>query len=169
MKKIKASNTNKYILVDDEDYARTSEYTWRIYKSHDLKRGNYAVRTINWYEGEKRRQKLQYLHHFIIGRKEGMMVDHINQNRLDNRKSNLRYCTQAQNYMNRTGTKSKSGYRGVRWSNKEGKWTASISLNYKKYYLGSFETAEKASKAYQEKAKELYGEFCPQLLTSHNK
>ena len=85
-------------------------------------------------------------------------VDHIDNNRLNNKVNNLRWATHQQNTMNKakTTTKTTSKYKGV-W--KESKWRAGIKHNYKTIHLGYFETEEEAARAYNAKATELFGEL----------
>jgi hypothetical protein len=85
---------------------------------------------------------------------EGMLVDHINGNRLDNRLANLRAATRAQSCRNRAGT-SASGFIGVSWHNQRRKWRASITYNGRTYSLGLHDTPEAAALARDAKALEL--------------
>jgi len=84
-------------------------------------------------------------------------IDHINGNSLDNRLINLRECSHKENHGNRKKEDNVSGFKGV--SPKDKKWQARICHNYKRIYLGLFETAEEAAKAYDAKARELFGRF----------
>tara|TARA_R110000824_G_scaffold396554_1_gene598108 strand:- start:1212 stop:1535 length:324 start_codon:yes stop_codon:yes gene_type:complete len=96
---------------------------------------------------------------FIMDAPKGMQVDHINRNPLDNRKSNLRICTNAENSYNTGPQKNNtSGYKGVSWRKDAKKWTAYIG-HAPKSHLGYFDTPEEAAKARDAKAKELHGEY----------
>jgi hypothetical protein len=87
-------------------------------------------------------------------------IDHGNMNVLDNRKSNLRKCTIQQNACNREKPKhNTSGYKGVYWEKGLKKWRSAIRLNNKKIHIGCYEIKIEAAKAYNKKAKELFGEF----------
>lgn len=88
-------------------------------------------------------------------------VDHINRDKLDNRIENLRACTISQNGFNQSSTKgSSSKYLGVSWDRTaKRKWLASAQLNKKKVRLGNFDSEDDAAKAYNEFAKENYGDF----------
>lgn len=101
------------------------------------------------------------MHRFIMDCPKGMVVDHINGNPMDNRCSNLRICTQAQNSLNNRGPKfsSKSGHKGVYWHKAAQKWCAEVVLDGKKYYLGLFKKKLDAAEAYNKKAKELHDSF----------
>ncbi len=87
-------------------------------------------------------------------------VDHVNQNKLDNRFSNLRLATASDNRCN-VGLKSnnKSGVKGVSWERGCNKWRAQICLNRQMKYLGLFLSIEEAKKAYADAAVSLHGEF----------
>jgi len=89
-----------------------------------------------------------------------MHVDHINGNPLDNRKSNLRICTHAEN-SNNTGPRKNntSGYKGVYWAKRNKRWLAQITHNGKQVYIGHYKDKEEAARAYDAKAKEFQGEF----------
>ena len=89
---------------------------------------------------------------------KGMTVDHINGDSGDNRLSNLRLATTTQQNQNRGHFRNNtSGYKGVRQSGV--KFTAVVTANKVRHYLGTFDTAEEASAAYQEAAEKLHGEF----------
>jgi hypothetical protein len=101
-----------------------------------------------------------YLHRLIMGCPEGKLVDHINRDKLDNRKFNLRVCDSRENNRNRKQTKGK--YKGVYRS--ENGWIAQITAGEKRLHIGSFDTEEEAALAYNEKAVELHGEFAFQNI-----
>ena len=89
-----------------------------------------------------------------------MVVDHINGDTLDNRKCNLRICTQADNIKNRKkDIDNSSGYKGVNWSKSNKKYLARICVNKKIIYLGYHATAELAYSAYCEASKKYHGEY----------
>jgi hypothetical protein len=89
------------------------------------------------------------MQHFIIGKpNKGLVTDHINRDRLDNRKSNLRHVTQRENTINSSVRySSKSGYKGVSWDSKKSKWRASITTYGKFNHIGFFDSVEDAVKA----------------------
>jgi AP2 domain/HNH endonuclease len=119
-------------------------------------RSIYAVRTVRY--GEK--TKMFYLHRDILLAPKGMEVDHINCNSLYNRRSNLRVATTAQNRHNqRIRPLNTSGFKGVSFAAKRGKWRAGICVNNKSITIGYFETKESAHSAYVSAAKKHFGEF----------
>lgn len=87
-------------------------------------------------------------------------IDHINMDPQDNRISNLRCATRSQNLANQERTQlNKSGFKGVNFHKASNKFTAQISYQGKKLYLGIFDTPEEASAIYKSRAQELFGEF----------
>lgn len=174
MKQIQLSKKSKrypepiYALVDDEDYEMLMKWNWCVYKN-----GNnlYAARG-NSANSEFR---TTHMHRVIMNSPKGLSVDHIDHNGLNNQKSNLRNCTQAQNQWNKAGiVDATSKYKGVCLATcknphitKKGvrreyvyyRWRADIVCNKKHYWLGFFKTQEEAAKAYNEKAKELHSDF----------
>jgi hypothetical protein len=91
---------------------------------------------------------------------DGKQIDHINGDKLDNRKANLRVCTNGQNHMNIKKYAGKtSKYKGVWWNKERGKWQTDIKLDKKKRYVGRFEDENEAGLAYNAAAIALFGEF----------
>lgn len=141
---------NKSALVDDEDFDKLVRFKWCILTS----RGGrfYARRDMTGI----------LMHRIIMGlgkAPKGIHVDHINGDTLDNRKSNLRICTHAQNTrssgISRNNT---SGFKGASYYGK-GKYTARIGVNYKLIGLGYFNSIEDAAMAYDKAAIKYFGEF----------
>lgn len=97
-----------------------------------------------------------YLHRLIMKAPKGMVVDHINGDRFDNRKCNLRICTQAENMRNR---KPNAGvkYKGVRL--KYSRFEARIGVGKKQIFIGKFDTEIEAAMAYNEAAVKFHGEY----------
>ena len=89
-----------------------------------------------------------------------LLVDHRNNNGLDNRRDNLRLATSSQNNCNsRKRKNTTSQFRGVCFCKAKGKWDANINLAGKRIWLGSFDSEIEAGKAYDEAAKKCHGEF----------
>lgn len=107
-------------------------------------------------------RKYVYIHRIILARILGRelaaneFVDHIDMNPFNNTRSNLRLATKAENSRNRRGS-NPPGYKGV--TKRYSRWSAAITVNYKRHYLGTFDTPEEAYQAYCEAAKKLHGEF----------
>ena len=143
----------KVAIVDAEDFDRFKKYKWHISKSS---RTFYASRNKN----RKICHKELYMHRLIINVPPGMFVDHINHNGLDNRRKNLRLCTAQQNARNnRPQRRASSKYKGVSWR-KDGKvFRAQIWHNAKSINLGRFKNEIDAARAYDKKARELFGQF----------
>ena len=105
-------------------------------------------------------RKTVYLHRFILGNPKGFDVDHINGDYSDNRRENLRVCTTSQNCMNQRKSANRSSiYKGVSWFKNVGKWAVQIRKEGKRHYFGYFDDEIKAAEVYNEKAKDLFGEF----------
>lgn len=98
------------------------------------------------------RSKHSYLHQLVLAKKEGMQIDHINRDKLDNRSCNLRYATASENMVN-------NGAAGVCWSTLNNKWVAYITKNYKTKWLGYFKTKEEATAVRRKAELEIFGEF----------
>ena len=154
MKEIKLSQTGKnrgkfIALVDDDDYDLLNQFRWYVAKRNHT---NYAERD-RAISGKK-----SLMHRLIMNAPIGLQVDHKDHNGLNNQKSNLRICTSQQNNMNsRVKRNATSKYLGVHYD--RGYIRASIIFNYKITRLGYFKTEEDAARAYDKKAKELFGEF----------
>lgn len=145
-------NKGKYALVDDEDYHRIINYKNCKWFYHT----EYAMATI--YDEQKRTHTIN-MHRIIMNAQKGQQVDHINGNRLDNRKENLRFVTNSQNQMNRKKVGAKSGYKGVYWQPGLSKWFAGIYVNGKSKHLGYFIDKVEAAKRYNQAAIEYFGEY----------
>lgn len=100
------------------------------------------------------------IYRLIMDAPDGMDVDHQNHNPLDNRRCNLRICTEQQNMRNRRKlTPTSSKYKGVFWDKGSGKWRASIMVSGMTKWLGSFTNEMTAAQAYNSAARALFGDF----------
>ncbi len=150
MKKIKLSQ-GKVALVDDEDYERVNQYKWcyqRCVRPSGEYQG-YAIKSLH--PGQMR------MHRFIIGAKKGEEVDHINGNKLDNRRKNLRIVSHNVNLHNiKVRKDSKTKTKGVTWIKRLKKYRAYIQVNSKQYHLGYFKSKVTAARKYKRVAKTIY-------------
>jgi hypothetical protein len=133
-----------HALVDAEDYEWLKDYKWHA---------TYSRASGTMYACRRDGRRTVLLHRQIMNPPKGMVVDHINGNGLDNRRCNLRICTQAQNAHNRRGHAGrKSRFLGV--SPRGDKWEARVG----RQHLGLFDDEVEAAKVRDRKARELYGE-----------
>ena len=151
--KVKLSNGHD-TLIDWEDRGLMDWFTWHAARDH----GNIYVRA-----GTKKAglNTLINLHRLIMCAGNGMQVDHINGNGLDNRKCNLRICTHAQNQRNqsvRQGNYS-SKYKGVHYCKTEKVWRAAIRVNGVRIHLGQYKTELEAARVYDKAAITHHKEF----------
>jgi hypothetical protein len=150
MKKITLTK-NKIALVDDEDFERVDKYNWSYLQ------GGYAVRSVvvghrglDLPLGDSRNQimKMIFMHRFILGIDGIISVDHIDGNKLNNQKSNLRVATKSQNAMNsKIRNDNTSGHKGVNWSKVHHTWVARVKVSGKEVYSRNFNTLEEAIEA----------------------
>lgn len=144
----------KFAIVDDGDYEWLNKYKWYAVKNRNT---YYAVRKPSRKQGKRTRI---YMHRQILDAPKELQVDHANHNGLDNRRQNIRTCTHKQQQHNRLPVKnSSSKYKGVQWYESGKKWKAKIGYNNQYICLGYFVNEVDAAKAYDEKARELFGEF----------
>ncbi len=114
----------------------------------------------NFYAKIRVKNQNKRLHRVLINAPNDKTVDHINGNTLDNRKINLRLCTNSENLRNSKKRKTNtSGYKGVSFCKSCKKYIASITLNYKKIRLGYFEDKKEAAIAYNMAAIKYHGNF----------
>lgn len=145
-------NKGYFTKIDSEDLPRVSEHKWRV-TTVDKYNKPRAVSSLNG-------RKILLLSRFIMNAPDGKVVDHVNGDTLDDRKSNLRVCSQRENLFNRKLNKNNhSGYKGVFWSGKHNKWLSQLQTNHKVYYLGLYSDKVKAAEAYDRKAIEFFGEY----------
>ncbi len=135
----------KQALVDDEDFDYINRFKW-----------SYA----NGYATTHFLGKSCLMHRLIMNPPKEMEVDHINHNRSDNRKENLRVCTPSQNRWNVTKrTSNTSGFKGISWDSDRNKWLVQIQALGIKRNLGRFSSLSKAKKVYNSEAYKFHKEF----------
>lgn len=132
-------------IVDDEDYEDLAKHKWYFAAV------GYAAR--------RKDGKIVYMHREIMGAEKGLVVDHINHDTIDNRKTNLRCCSQSFNMANASlRLDSISGYKGVHWFPRDSKWKARICVDGKTTHLGLFESKHDAARMYNFWAKDIFGD-----------
>lgn len=145
-------------IVDDDDFDRVSQFKWVAWvKKREGKTEVYAIRT---FRRPHKQQRTVQLHRFVMDVWDGRLVDHRNHDSLDCRKVNLRVCTHAQNTMNsRKRRDGSSQYKGVRFISKLKKWSVRITVNGQRRYVGFYLSEEEAARAYNDAARQHFGEF----------
>lgn len=147
----------KWALVDAEDYERVSAFNWQLAIRHGR---CYATRGLK----VNGKWTSQYMHRLILGiTQPSIQVDHLNHDGLDNRKQNLRACTNQENQTNsrkrRPHGRASSQFKGVCWDKTLGKWKAEIKRDYKHRHIGYFLDEKEAARAYDAAAKQYHGTF----------
>jgi hypothetical protein len=145
-----------FAIVDDADAPRVSAYLWHA-RWNETAQTHYAQTNVKKDDGSS--TTLQ-MHRFLMNAPDGVQVDHRNHDGLNNTRENLRLSTRGQNQHNRKVRKStRSGFKGVSFHKGQGKWCAYINFEKKRVNLGYFTDAKDAARAYNAKARELFGEF----------
>lgn len=148
------------VLVDDEDFEKLSKFSWQA-----IDKGGgrvYARRSKRIGKRSEGKQIIYYMHREILNAKQGEYVDHINGNTLDNRKQNLRICSNLQNSRNRIGNpnlRKYSSFKGVKKNANCSTWSARITVDGVSLYLGSYKTEQEAKNAYDDACFKYFGEF----------
>lgn len=135
----RAGSVVDHAFVDPEDYQALKDFRWCLSKG-------YVVRAV-WHSGRQQAVLIQ-LHREILGLSpgDGWEADHENGNPLDNRRSNLRVATHAQNLQNRKSGYGSSSFRGVSWHKRKMKWAAGVKVDGKRHNLGLFDDEEEAAR-----------------------
>ena len=155
MIKVPLGRSDLIALIDDKDADLLRLGSW---SAHISKSGAYACCRI---KGTRTWMHTTILED-MLGRplKKGELADHINGDKLDNRRANLRLANRSQNNANKPARKGLSSkYKGVSWDKNKEKWRAYIQINKKLKHIGYFGDEQQAAIAYNREAKRLYGEF----------
>ena len=177
-KKIQYKDQEHTMLLDDEDswltdiltfsidkgYARATIYRNKLKLLNEkidytiepkYKKGTNQVKI-----SKQLHRLLMEIHHPELRDNPKLMVDHINGDKLDNRKENLRLATNQQNQMNSKPHKnSTSKYKGVSWDKSRNKWIVLIKIGNKRKHIGRYQNEREAALAYDEVAKKIFGEY----------
>jgi len=141
-------NVKAIALADLKEIERIKQYRW--------------CHLSNGYAFTRSNGEVHYLHTFLMGKRKGHYIDHINRNRLDNRKANLRFVTPSQSGMNKSlRSDSTSGITGVTWNKEVNKWEVRIYLSGIKHHLGKFINKGEAIKARKDAEGKFYKQFKP--------
>lgn len=143
-----------FATINSDNFERVNKFKWHAEEGDNT---FYATRSI-YNNGKKTTMPL---HRFILGITDPkIQIDHKNRNGLICTRENMRIATNQQNACNQVGSKnSTSHYKGVYYNKEKHKFTAQIKVDYKSRYIGHFKDEIDAAKAYDAKAKELFGEF----------
>jgi hypothetical protein len=140
MKKLKLTK-GKEAIIDDIDFERVSQRKWSFHHTGYVVGGYPQVR----------------LHRFILNAKKGEYVDHINMDKLDNRRENLRLCTPAQNQYNQLPKRKIP--KCIYWREARKAWIVRITADGKRHWVGYFKNFDEAKKEYEKAVIRLHGEF----------
>lgn len=155
-----------FSLIDEEDYERVSKHSWHATHGTD--------KTL-FYASTNIKGKTTKLHRFILNLKDPKIhVDHIDHQELNNRKNNLRICTNQENSRNKLKKSDRSSkYKGVTWDKSRDKWIVGIKINYVRNNLGRYADEIEAAKVYDRAAVKHFGEFSllnfPELINEYRK
>ena len=142
------------VLVDDADFERVNQYNWT--RDHN----GYAVRMVQIQGRPNPKRKKILLHRFVLELTNESLIDHVNRNKLDNRRENLRIVTDAQNRANSGPcANTTSIYKGVSFVSKDKVWRVEIIVDGKRTSLGRFQLESEAALAYDQAAIKAWGAF----------
>lgn len=151
---ITANNNSGKALIDKDVKDELNEYKWHV------KKDGYMYRNASTEELRNGMPRSISMHRQLMGFPKGKTIDHINHDKLDNRLSNLRIASYADNQANRRKLKrTSSNYKGVRYHRRDNVWHAYIVVKGEQKHLGTFEWESDAAQAYNSAAKKIFGDF----------
>ena len=142
---------SKLALVDSADHERIATHAWTAKPADRAGSRWYAFRTVG--------STTIYMHRVVLDAPEGVCVDHINGDGLDNRRCNLRLATASQNNANRACSPAITMLRGVHYTERSDRYRAVIYVKGKNKHLGQYRTALEAAVARDRAAFETFGDF----------
>jgi hypothetical protein len=152
MKIIKLSK-GKETIVDDEDFEWLNQWSWYFNTN------GYAQRKV-YVRGNKSLDEIWFMHRMVAETPEGMDTDHINGNKLDNRRKNLRIVTRSQNMMNGDlRSNNRSGCSGVSYDKKNRKWSVCVMVDRKNVFHKRFKELSDAIDARKTAETRYFGQF----------
>lgn len=143
----------KYTIVDIEDYDFLTQWKWKMHLDYA-----HRIEYMGTFSNKRKFLNIK-MHRLIMNTPKGMVTDHIDGNKLNNTRANLRVCTDSQNQANRKITIGSSKYKGVTWDKDANKWRSKITVNWKSIYLGTYYCEREAAKAYNTAAEKFFGEY----------
>jgi hypothetical protein len=148
------STINRFTIVDSTDYDWLNQWRWSYSNGYAIRSKRIGKRTDN-------KQIYFLMHRQILNAPIGKEVDHINGNKLDNRRCNLRLCSHKENLRNHQRKKigCSSIYKGVCFVKRNKNWRVQIWVDYKAIWIGSFKTEKEAALAYNNAAIKYHKEF----------
>lgn len=140
-------------IVDDEDFDRVTRLRWYATPVQQRERRFYAITSV----ASDGRSRTIYMHRLILNAGAKQIVDHANNDGLDNRRANIRIGTRSLNNANARWAVGKSGFRGV--YQKSSRWSVQIWRDGQRHTIGSFADKEDAARAYDAAALAFFGDF----------
>lgn len=144
---------SKEVVIDDEDNALVAGYKWHARRY----RNTFYVVACKYHGNYK--QETIYMHRLITRAPKGVLVDHINGDGLDNRRTNLRFCTTQENLRNQHAVRGASRFKGVSWDSNRKKWLSQIRVDGKQIFLARHASEIEAAKNYDTSARHYFGAF----------
>jgi len=141
------------LVVDASDYDRVVAFRWTT------QQGKCGTRYAYRFDRSNGRKRKVYLHRWLLEAEPRSRVDHINGNGLDNRRANLRACSNTENMRNIRHGRGRSAYKGVAWSKRRNCWRAYIVVASKQLHLGYHADEAAAAAAYDDAAVKYFREF----------
>jgi hypothetical protein len=142
-------------IIDAADIQIVSSTLWQAVLDRNT---IYASRSKN--SCHSKRDETTLMHRLIMSAPKGLLVDHINRNGLDNRRTNLRIATNSENLQNqKRRADNSSGVKGVTWKSDRNTWRAQIRVGERRIHLGYFTEVDEAAKAYRNASIHYHGEF----------